>query len=259
MPVNRLVDDDVVYCTTEDVERYIRNKSFDATTDPTEAEVADMIAGMSEEIDDRTRRAWRTRQVKDRQQMVEMDHTVESAFERKRRLNTPGGFLTPIRHWVQVFLPHQHIKDISTADGDAIEVLKPESVEDITAEGGSRTSDSEWYLDNRKGILNIAPTNFRVGPVRGAGMIQDPQVRVSYRYGRTSSDTDADSVPDDLPRDLRTATAKLVAADLIDSDQYGSSLASGPENTPDQSTASSRFRTQAQDAIDKYRDSGVLL
>ncbi|AGM11207.1 hypothetical protein M197_gp42 [Haloarcula hispanica tailed virus 2] len=259
MPVNTLVDDTVQYCTTDDVERYIRNKSFDGTSDPTATEVDDMILGASEEVDDFTRRAWRTRKVAERELEVQMDHSVESAFERKRRLNSPQGFLTPIRHWVQVYLPHQHIINIDSGQGDEILVLEPESTNDITADGGTRSEDSEWYLDGRKGILHIDPTNFRVGPVRGAGMIQDPSVRVTYRYGLTSSDTDADNVPDDLPRAVRTATARLVAADLIDSDQYGAVLASGPENTPDQSTASQRLREEAWDALQRYRDSPVML
>jgi hypothetical protein len=259
MPVNELVDQDVQYCTTGDVERYVRNKSFDATSDPTAAQVREIILGTSEAVDDETRRAWRTRKVTARELAVAMDHSVESAFERQRRQRSDHGFLTPIRHWVQVFLPHQHVTALDAGQGDELAVLTPTSVEDITADGGTRATDSEWYLDERTGVLHIDPANFRAGPVRGAGMIRDPRVRVTYRYGLTSADTDADNVPDDLPRAVRQATAKLVAADLIDSDTYGAVLASGPENTPDQTTAAERFRTQAWDALARYRDAKVIL
>jgi len=259
MPVNELVDDSVQYCSTGDVERYIRNKSFDASSDPSESEVQEMILGASEEVDDYTRRAWRTRKVSEREQSVEMPSRLKSDFQRKRRASTSRGFLRPIERWVQVFLPHQHLKAIDAAQGDEILVLEPEGTRDITADGGQRTEDDEWYLDTRKGILHVDATNFRVGPVRGSGMIQDPQVRVSYRYGMTSSDNDTDNVPDDLPRAVRVATAKIVAADLINSDTYGAALASGPENTPDQTTAAERLRTQAFDALGKYRDNPVML
>lgn len=259
MPVNELVDDSVQYCSTGDVERYIRNKSFDATSDPTESEVQEMILGVSEDVDDYTRRAWRTRKVAERELRVEMPHELRSDFQRKRRATTSRGFLRPIERWVDVYLPHQHVTAIDAGEGDEILVLEPEGTKDITADGGARTEDDEWYLDARKGILYVDATNFRVGPVRGSGMIQDPQVRVTYRYGQTSSDTDTDNVPDDIPRAVRTATAKLVAADLIDSDTYGAALASGPENTPDQTTAAERMRTTAFDALDRYRDSKVML
>lgn len=259
MPVNELVDDSVQYCSAGDVERYIRNKSFDATSDPTLSQVQEMILGASEDVDDYTRRAWRTRKVADRELPVEMGHRLKSDFQRKRRATTSRGFLRPVERWVEVYLPHQHLQPINSGQGDAVIVLEPEGTKDITADGGARTEDDEWYLDARKGILYIDATNYRVGPVRGSGMIQNPQVRVSYRYGQTSSDSDTDNVPDDLPRAVRTATAKIVAADLINSDTYGAALASGPENTPDQTTAAERLRTQAFESLDSYRDSRVML
>ena len=259
MPVNTLVDESVQYCTTGDVERYIRNKSFDATSDPTESEVQEMILGASERVDDFTRRAWRERRVSDRQEAVEMTHELRSSFQRKRRASTSRGFLRPIERWVEVYLPHMHVLDIDAGESDQILILEPEDTTDITADGGSRSEDSEWYLDNRKGVLYIDATNYRVGPVRGSGMIRDPKVRVSYRYGITSDDTDGNNVPDDLPQDIRTATAKMVASDLIVSDTYGAALASGPENTPDQTTAAERLRTQAEETLADYKDTRVML
>lgn len=259
MPVNELVEDDVQYCTTGDVERYIRNKELSATSDPTESEVQEMILDASEEVDDHTRRAWRERKVSDRLLTVEFDHSVEGALERRRRTTTPHGFLNPIEEWGMVFLPNQHIKAIDPDEGDSIEVFLQEDTPDITDEGGTRDEDAKWYLDERKGVLYIDASEFLVGPIYGSGMVVNPQVRITYRYGMGGEDTDADNVPDDIPRAVRMATAKLVASDLINTDQYGSMVASGPENTPDQSSAATRLRDQAFEALDRYRDSKVML
>jgi hypothetical protein len=218
-----------------------------------------MILGVTEDVDDHTRRAWRERRVAERELSVELDHTLDSAFERKRRVTTAHGYLNPVERYAQVFLPHQHIRPVTAAEDDSVMVLLPEETRDITAEGGDRSEESEWYVDNRTGVLYVKASQFRAGPIRGSGMIQNPRVRVSYRYGRVSEDADSDGVPDALPRAVRTATAKLVAADLIDTDQYGSMLGSGPENTPDQSQAAQRLRDTAFDALDRYRDSKVML
>lgn len=259
MPVNELVEDTIQYCTTDDVERYIRNKELTATSDPTATEVQEMILDQSEEVDDYTRRAWRERKVAERLLDVEFDHSVEGALERRRRTNTPNGFLNPIEEWGMVFLPHQHIKTIDSNQGDSIEVFLQETTPDITADGGTRDADSDWYLDNRKGVLYIDASEFLVGPIYGSGMVVNPQVRITYRYGQDSTDGDGNNVPDAIPRAVRMATAKLVASDLINTDQYGSMVASGPENTPDQSSAATRLREQAMDTLARYRDSKVML
>jgi len=259
MPVNELLDDQTQYCTTGDVERYVRNKSFDTSSDPTESQVQAMVLDQSEEVDDYTRRAWRERKVADRQVDVEFDSSVEGALERKRRNRSTHGFLNPIEEWGLVFLPHQHVTDLNLAQGDTLEIFLQDTVNDITGDGGTRAEDSKWYLDNRKGVLYVDASEFLVGPVHGSGMVVNPQVHITYRYGQSSSDTDANNVPDSIPRAVRMATAKLVAADLINTDQYGAVIASGPENTPDQSSAASRLREQAWDALKRYRDTPPVM
>jgi len=259
MPVNELVDDQTQYCTTDDVERYIRNKSFSATSDPTLDQVEAMVLDQSEAVDDFTRRAWRERKVADRHMDVEFDTSIEGALERKRRNRSTHGFLNPIEKWGLVFLPHQHVTDLDSAQGDVLEVFLQEETTDITDDGGKRGEDSKWYLDNRRGVLYVDASEFLVGPIMGSGMVVNPQVRATYRYGQASADTDNNNVPDDIPRAVRMATAKLVAADLIDTDQYGAMLASGPENTPDQSSAASRLRDQAYDDLQRYRDTAPVM
>lgn len=259
MPVNELLEDTVQYCTVEDVERFVRNKNFSPTSDPTESQVKDWILDYTEDVDDFTRRAWRSRKVAERILDVEFDHTVEGALERRRRLTSQHGFLNPIEEWALVFLPHQHIKTIDSAQGDSIEVFLQDETRDITSDGGTRSESSKWYLDQRKGVLYIDSTEFLVGPVRGSGKVVNPQVRLTYRYGHDSTDTDGDNIPDAIPRAVRMSTARLVAAEIIDTDTYGSAIAQGPENTPDQGTAAQRLRDSAWDTLHRYRDTPPVI
>lgn len=253
---SQLLDTDLQYATPSDVERYIRNKSFDGSSDPTETEVDAMLSEASERIDRMTRRSWRTRQVSNRTQQVEFDHSTESAFARRRRRASRHGAIRRAGRWGKVFLGHMNLQAIDPAEGDKIEIINPNGVEDVTSEGPGR--DQTWYLDKRKGVLEIDASEFVWGPIRGEGMVVDPRVEVTYRYGQTSDDTDGDGVPDDLPPSITEACAKFVAADLIDTDTYGSVVASGPENTPDQTTAASRLREQATETVQRYRQRGAL-
>jgi len=258
MPTNQLVDSDAVYCSPDDVERYIRNKDFSATSDPTLSQVKDMIADATSSVEDETRRYWRTRKTADRILDVEFHHTSESSLERRRRRSSRHGFLNPIDEWGKAFLPHMHLQEIDNAQGDKVEVFLQDGVQDITTDGGTRSEDSKWYLDTRKGVLYVDVSEFLVGPVRGSGKAVNPRVRLTYRIGQTSA-LDGDNVPEEIPRAVRMATAKLVAADLIDTDQYGAMLSSGPENTPDQSTAAQRLREDAWDELTEYRVSKVMI
>lgn len=251
-----LQDRDIRYATTEDVERYIRNKSFDGSSDPTASEVQSMLDEASERIDRMTGRSWRERKVTGRTFEVAFHHTTESQFARRRRRAGRHGAIRRAAEWGKVFLPHMDVKSLDSAQGDELIVLLPNDEKDITADGPGR--DQTWWLDERKGVLEIDAKEFVWGPIRGEGMVQDPRVQLTYRYGQTSDDTDGDNVPDELPPSITEATAKFVAADLIDTDSYGSVVASGPENTPDQSSAASRLREQAQEAIASYRQRRVM-
>jgi len=250
-----LQDTDLRYATASDVERYIRNKSFDGSSDPTKTEVEAMLSEASERIDRMTRRSWRERLVSSRTFEVEFHHTTESAFQRRRRRAGRHGALRKAAEWGKVYFPHMNVLPIDSAQGDSIEIIQPNDVKDITADEGR---DAKWYLDERKGVLEVDASEFVWGPIRGQGMVQDPRIEVTYRYGQTSDDTDGDNVPDDLPPSITEACAKFVAADLIDTDSYGSVVASGPENTPDQSSAASRLREQANETVARYRQRGAL-
>ncbi|AGM11806.1 hypothetical protein M201_gp35 [Haloarcula californiae tailed virus 2] len=241
-----LLDTGVRYAEPTDVERWIRNKSFDANSDPTETQVQQMILEASDEIDKRARRAWRLRERSDLVRLVEWPREVESAFSRRRRRSSRHGFVEPIDKWGTANLDRARVTSI-----ESLEALLPESTEDITANEGR---DGDWWVDYRTGTLHIDADVFMVGPIRGSGLIDPARVRVTFRHGEDEQGgTDTEALSQSVPPSIRRATAKLVAADLLDTDQYGSMVASGPEDVPSQGSAASRLREQAYQQVDEYR------
>lgn len=246
-----LLDTGVRYADTGDVERFIRNKTFDSSSDPTESVVQQMLLEASDEVDKRARRAWRLRERAGLIRDVNFSHNIKSAYKRRYRRSRRSGFVQPLDKWGVANLDRARVTSI-----ESLEVLLPESTEDITAEEGR---DGDWYLDERAGTLRVTAERFKVGPLRGSGLLQNPQVRVTFRYGEDEQGgTGTEARSQSVPPSIRRATAKLVAADLLETDQYGSIVASGPENVPDQSSAAQRLRDEAQSTIDQYRIKKVL-
>lgn len=246
-----LLDTGVRYAEPSDVERFVRNKTFDANSDPTQSQVQQMLLEASDDVDKRARRAWRLRERADLIRNVEFSRDIEAAHQRRRRRTSRHGFVRPLDKWGLVNLDRARVTSI-----ESLTLLLPESTEDITANEGR---DSDWWLDAREGTLYVAAENFMVGPLRGSGLIEPARVQVTFRYGEDEqSGANTEALSTSVPPRIQRATAKLVAADLLDSDQYGSVVASGPENVPDQSTAASRLREQAHEAIDSYRIAKVM-
>lgn len=224
----------------------MRNKSFDASSDPTESQVQQMILEASDEIDKRARRAWRLRERSGLVRTVEWPREVERAFSRRRRRSSRHGFVEPIDKWGIVNLDRARVTSI-----ESLEVLLPESTEDILANEGR---DGDWWLDERQGSLYIDADVFMVGPIRGSGLIDPAKVELTFRFGTDEQNgSDTEALSQSVPASIRRATAKLVAADLLDTDQYGSMVASGPEDVPSQGTAAARLREQAYESVDEYR------
>lgn len=246
-----LLDTGVRYAEPADVERYIRNKDFDASSDPSKSQIRQMILEASDEVDKRARRAWRLRERSGLVRTVEFSHSIESAFQRQRRLQSRHGFLKPIDHWGIVMLDRTHVLSV-----ESLKILLPESTEDITDDKGR---DGSWWIDERQGTLYVDSREFQVGPLHGAGLIDPARVEVTFRHGKDEQGgDDTEALSESVPPAIRRATAQLVAADLLDTDQYGSLVASGPENVPDQSSAAQRLRNEAYDAIDNWRKKTVL-
>jgi len=246
-----LLDTGVRYAEPTDVERWVRNKTFDASSDPTESQVQQMILEASDEIDKRARRAWRLRKRRGLVRTVEWPREVERAYTRRRQRSSRHGFVEPVNRWGIVNLDRARVTSI-----ESLTVLLPESSEDITANEGR---DGDWYLDERAGSLYIDAEVFMVGPIRGSGLIDPARVEVDFRYGKDEQNgTNTEALSQSVPPTIRRACSKLVAADLLDTDQYGSMVASGPEDVPNQGSAASRMREQAMQAVDEYRIKKVM-
>lgn len=285
MSVTSELVDEVPYADPSDVAVYIRNKTFDASSDPTDEQVRELLLRASSRIDRITGRAWRTRRVSDIEVTAQRSHSQRrtpvrggrSMHGRARgrgygvaggRIGRRGGG----RRRVLAVLNHLDVRSIDGSAGDSVVVLHENGETDITANEGRALGDgNDFVLDARSGLLHVDLAAFSgEGTTTSSGAIglhgrSQPTlapllVRLSYRYGTDESaqtaanaETEYAQPSASVPGELRNACAKFVAADLIHTDQYGSMLASGPENTPDQTTAAGKLFAAARDATQAYR------
>ena len=248
---NTILDTGVRYAEPADVSRYIRNKDFSSSSDPTETAVRQILLEVSDQVDKHTNRAWRLRRAEGLYRTVQWPREIEAAFKRRRRRTSRHGFVQPIDKWGLVNLHHTRIHEITN-----LTALLPEDSVDLTPERGR---DGDWWLDSRQGTLYVDASAFMVGPLRGSGLIDPARVEVDYEYGEDEQGgTDTEAVSQSVLPSVRRATAKLAAAELLETDQYGSLVASGPENVPDQTQAAQRLREQALDTLDKHRIGKVM-
>lgn len=260
---SELVDDDVVYCTGNDVFTHIRNKRFGDldesvdtaqsiadTTSLTQTQVVDLIARFSDQADSATKRAWRTRRVNDYEVVVKFSHEQRIARHRRRR-RTRGGHGRLVTHAANrgfANLPHNHIIDVTS-----VEVLNPRSVDDVTADEGR---DASYVVDYRKGIIRpnvnlFVPTGRAMA---GGRNLDDARLKVTYTYGDTGSEA-ADDLVDPfqlstaVPGKVTDAVALLTAARLVGSDQYGELVPQSGGDSPSLAEAVSSWRDEAESTL----------
>lgn len=255
--------DEVPYAGTGDVLTWVRNR--DTWGDPSREEVRSLLLDRSEFVDSRTNRAWRTRRVASMTVPVKLSHLQKSPTHRGR--SRPGGGgggrdprLLASTH-ADAQLPHLHVRPISDTAGDSVEVIRGTSVEDMTTDSG--IENGSYFIERDRGRVRV-----RVGVLTTKGqslqgrMVEEtPTLRISYRYGNDESEeassTDANGNPDgvaqSVPRDIRIAVAKLVAADLFQTDQFGSVLPAAGNETEDVGSAADSLRSTAMETINQYR------
>lgn len=253
--LNSQIIDDVRYAEVADVERYVRNKTFDANSDPTQSGVQSLLDMATDLVDNRTWRAWRTRQVSGLERAVELsseqkpDEWRALSGRGTRRGSSRG---TTALHRTQrrravLFLPHRQLRSWDTSQ-DSLEILLSDEVKDITADLG-RDVDGGYVVNERNGIIRIDLSNFVEGPFRRGTIDKPPLARVTYRYG---NDESGNTVSQSVPEEVKMAVAKMVAADIIHTDSMGAVITSGPENVPDQSTAAGKLWSGAMTTIENY-------
>lgn len=260
--ITELVDE-VPYAGPDDVLTWVRNR--DAWGDPSRDQVRTLLLDRSEFVDSRTNRAWRTRRVARMTVPVKLSHLQQSQKHRRRSRVRGGGRHRDPRTVADTHaaaqLPHLNVRPLSETDGDSVEVLRGNSVEDITANGGIENGD--YYLARDRGRLRVrlGVLSTQGGSYYGRMADTTPTLRVSYRYGNDesaeASSTDADGNPDgvaqSVPSDIRIAVSKLVAADLFQTDQFGSVLPAAGNDTEDVGAAADSLRTTATETITQYR------
>lgn len=255
MPAGTVTNESDFYGSVSGVETWLRNKDFTPSTDITDTEVEDLLKDVSDEIDKRTGKAWRERTVTDYVTSPSISASQKKYYKRGRPPTSPAGFMEPIDPWALVNVPNRYLRDLDPAEGDTFEVLLPRSAEDITANEGR--ADGDFWLDGKSGKLYVDVGNFSVGPIRGGGMIKNPKVRLTYRYGKefTTGDTDGDGVPERVNR----CANKWVAADLINTDSMGATIPSAAsDNVPDMTTGASELFSSAMSIIDGERSKPIL-
>jgi len=270
-----LIDDDVVYATGNDVFTHIRNKRFPDLFDTpadvgsnkpgslTKEQVVDLIARFTESVDNQTKRAWRTRKVNEYDVRVKFSHEQKRARHRRRRRRGGGsGRVARVSSHAgyrgMADLPHNHIRTIDSNEGDAVEILNPRSVDDVTDNEGR--DDGDYVVEKRHGVIRPEVNLFvPAGTGMGRGRdIEDAKIRVTYRYGEPPNPT----TPNDLigsyqlstsvPGDIRDAVALLTAARLVGSDQYGELTPNQSGDSPSLAEAVSSWKSEAQSTIDEF-------
>lgn len=221
-------DRDRRYCTVDDVAKLFRKEgAFGSNTNPSKSDVEDMIDERTDFIDRETRNSWRENKV------INEMHTFDGQYRwsagRPLMLNKMK-IITPL----------------DSSKGDRLEIWDGNEWHDWVADSSEvEGRDGDYWLDGEMGQLFI---------YKRFTWVSQPQIRVSYRYGSDASDTDGDNVPDDLPRDIRMACAKLVAIDLVSSDQH-TQLVPGGEGAPSPESAMEQWR---KDVFGDQNQTGVI-
>lgn len=283
--IRTLLVDEVPYASPADVLTYVRNRdSFDTDAnggDPPVEEVHSLLLDRSEFADNRTNRAWRTRKVENYTTDLKLSHTQKHPRHRRRaRTSSASGrrqLRDPSRQpepFADAQLPHLNVrvtepdKGLDSNEGDSLEVVVGRSVQDIVADAGIESG--EYYLQESRGRVKVDLSSVTITGVSAYGRLisDDAVIRVTYRYGtdestaasgydRTENGGVAYSPPpyartENTPEDIRRAVAKLVAADLFQTDQYGNILpATGEEASPDE--AATDLRSEAMDTLNEHR------
>lgn len=172
------------YCTAEDVRRTLQFRDkLTESTNPTKTEVEEMILEAESEIDLLTNASWKTT-------------TVTEQF-----YNIPNLKYYNFSTGIPVYLKFRNIKELSSSDGDKLEVWNGSDYEDFLLTKTQGRSNDYW-VDSRLGILYLKIWK---------PYFIDRAIRFTYRYGESS-----------VPKDIRKATALLVSMEIIRNDDNSS-------------------------------------
>lgn len=194
------------YCDASDVRVILQAvQDFSSETTPTDADIDNLIEGQEAEIDNTTHHSWKEVTVTDEY------YDIPEITEYNRSTGIP------------IYLKHREVKAFDTAKGDKIEVWNGSSYDDwVTVRTQGRASD--WWVDQSQGILYLRAFFL---------FMRKQALRVTYRYGGSA-----------VPADIKQATALLVAAQVLSSDDRSMVVAETGDAT----------RTSHKDRIQQWTD-----
>ena len=192
-------DETELYCTPDDVARYIRPRDHsnpqdpppeefrdeddpEGATRPTRADVIKHIEGASVRIERKTQQAWRANTV------THETHDHKGLY-----------------YWLSghpIDLLKREVRPLDPAKGDKLEVYEGNDWNDwLQSDTFESGRDGDYWVDGPLGLLWV---------YERAILRPHPKFRITYRYGY-----------DMVPHDIREAVAKRAAADIITGDFYG--------------------------------------
>jgi len=217
MSLRPLTVDAPGYCEPEDVVIYFdRFEDFDSETTIKRDRVKRQIASKSSKIDTYTGHAWRERTMENEQKSLHGTYRWNSGIEIKltrRDIRTP----------------------LDSEKGDKLEVWRGNEYEDwVASDKYKEGRDEDYWIEPSTGILHI----FR----RKTFFSRYRQLKLTYRFGK-----------DIIPADITEACAKLVAADLMESDFYRYTTP-GNEEAPDAERVAEKWREQVWEDLEPYKE-----
>lgn len=206
----------VNYCTSLQVAEFIGiTTDFTTSTNPKKVAVERWIASNQKSINKRTMHAW---------------ETVTVTEEVRHQDSLPYGF----REGIKVFLNHRTIKTFVSGT-DLLEVWDGTQWLDYVA-NKVEDRNRDFWVDYPRGIISIRNLTF----------FKYFSVRVTYRYGETSVDTD-----------IRKACILMTASDIAKMDDRSVLFPEGTSNVP-LIDKSEKWRAEADRIISDNRETKVV-
>ncbi len=205
------------YCEPEDVATYFdRFDTFEADTAIGRDRIERQIASKSSKIDTYTSHAWRERRVVNEMKNLEGPYRWESGLAIKltrRDIRTP----------------------LDSDKGDKLQVWRGNEYEDfVESDEYTEGRQEDYWIEESTGMLHIYRRKSFFNRYRN--------LRLTYRFGKEI-----------VPADIVEACAKLVAADLMESDFYRYTTP-GNEEAPDAERVAESWREQVWEDLEPYKE-----
>lgn len=203
------------YCDIEDVLDFFDRFEVGDENAPTNR-IERAISAKSQRIDSYTGHAWRERKVKDEYKNLNNVYRWNSGmpvYVMKRDIRTP----------------------LDETKGDSIELWDGSDYTDLVAEDEySEGRNEDYWVEESTGVIYLYRRNVLFSRYR--------EIRLNYRYGK-----------DVVPQNIREICAKLVAADLMETDFYRYTTP-GAEEAPNAEAVAEGFREQALNQLEPYKE-----